>query len=161
MNGETPIPLDLRRAELTDAEGLAALHGLCFPEEPWDAAAFHSLLAMPGALGAVLEADGELRGLILLRCAAEEAEVITLAVAPGARRQGLGQRLLERALTQAAADGAQRAFLEVAEDNLAARRLYAEAGFLVCGRRKAYYARAAGAGCDALILAAQLPRKSG
>lgn len=156
MSGQDPSAGRIRRAEAEDAARLAALHGRCFPEEPWNAEAFRRLLAMPGALAAVQETEAALDGLILLRRAADEVEVIALAVTPASRRRGIGRRLLERALAKAAEDGARRAFLEVAEDNAAARRLYAAAGFRLCGRRKDYYARRGGARCDALVLAAPL-----
>ncbi|MEX0921492.1 MAG: GNAT family N-acetyltransferase [Rhodovibrionaceae bacterium] len=157
MSGQGLPSGRLRRAEAGDAPRLAALHARCFPEEPWTAASFRSLLAMPGALGAVVETEDALDGLILLRRAADEVEVIALAVAPASRRCGLGRCLLDRALARAAEDGARRAFLEVAEDNAAARGLYAAAGFQLCGRRQAYYTRRGGARCDALVLAAPLP----
>jgi ribosomal-protein-alanine N-acetyltransferase len=147
----------LRRATAVDAELLAALHAPCFPDEPWDGAGFARLLAIPGASCLLLEAEGAPRGLVLLRRAADEVEVVTLAVEASARRMGYGGRLLRAALAEAAAEGARRAYLEVAEDNAAARGLYAGLGFAVCGRRPAYYRRAGGPARDAVVLAAPLP----
>ena len=154
MSGSAPL---LRVAEAGDAAAMAVLQGACFPQEPWDAEAFRSLLAMPGALGLILDIRGDMAGLILLRQAADEVEVVTLAVAEDWRRQGCGGLLLSRGLERAMKSGARRAFLEVAEDNAAARRLYAAAGFQVCGRRVAYYRRGSTRVCDALVLAAPLP----
>lgn len=139
------------------SEILAALHRRCFPHEPWDAPAFAELLAMPGATAFVLPETTQPDGLILLRQAADEAEIVTLAVAPKARRQGVATALLCRGLAAVAAAGARRAFLEVAEDNAPARRLYEGLGFAVCGRRRGYYRRAGGPAADALVLAAALP----
>ena len=147
----------LRRAEAADAELLAALHAPCFPDEPWDAASFVALLAMPGAYGLLLEVYGVPSGMILLRQAADEVEVVTLAVAATTRRRGHGALLLRSALSEAADRGARRAYLEVAEDNLAARALYAAAGFAVCGRRLGYYRRSGGSPHDAVVLATALP----
>lgn len=90
-------------------------------------------------------------GFALFALAADEAEVLTLAVAPGARRRGLGAALLAAAAAAAAARGARSIHLEVAEDNAAARALYARAGFAETGRRRGYYARPGGR-TDALRL---------
>lgn len=126
-------------------EVLAALHAAAFPEgERWDAAAFATQLSLPGTFG-LLEEGG---GLALARVAADEAELLTLAVHPGARRQGLGRTLLDAALGEAARRGAAAMFLEVAERNAPARALYAAAGFRPVGRRPGYYAP----GDDALLL---------
>ena len=80
--------------------------------------------------------------------AADEAEILTIAVAPAAHRQGIGAALLAAAMAQAALRGAAAMFLEVAEGNAAARALYAAAGFRQSGRRRRYYPD----GADALVL---------
>ena len=72
-------------------------------------------------------------GLILVRVAADEAEILTLAVIPGVRRSGIGHALLQEATSMAAALGARVVFLEVSVTNIAARALYTKAGF-VAGR---------------------------
>jgi ribosomal-protein-alanine N-acetyltransferase len=77
-------------------------------------------------------------------------------VRPGARRHGVGTELVARGAAEAAARGAKRLFLEVADDNAAARALYARAGFAEAGRRPRYYARADGSRRDALLLALNL-----
>ena len=137
------------------AARLAALHAGAF-DAPWDAAAFDSLL---GEAGVHLAETPD--GFILMRTVADEAEILTLAVRPSARRRGVGAGLVGRGAAEAAARGARRLFLEVAEDNDAARALYARAGFVEAGRRPRYYARADGSRADALLLsfdlAARLP----
>ncbi len=133
------------------AARLAALHATAFAA-PWDTAAFGALLDQNGVF--VLE-DPD--GFILLRAVADEAEILTLAVRPDARRRGLGARLVSEGGTAAAACGARRLFLEVAEGNAAALALYARAGFVGAGRRPGYYARPGGDREDALILARNLP----
>lgn len=132
------------------AARLAALHAEAF-DAPWDAAAFDSLL---GQAGVHLAESPD--GFILMRTAADEAEILTLAVRPGARRHGVGTELVARGAAGAAARGAKRLFLEVADDNAAARALYARAGFAEAGRRPRYYARADGSRRDALLLALNL-----
>ena len=133
------------------AERLAGLHAAAFPA-PWDATALAGLLTQAGVF-AVEQPDG----FILLRTVADEAEILTLAVRPEARRRGLGARLVREGGTAAAARGAARLFLEVADDNTAALALYARAGFAGTGRRPGYYARPDGGRQDALILALNLP----
>ena len=95
-------------------------------------------------------------GFILVRTVADEAEILTLAVRPADRRRGIAAGLVARGASVAAAQGASRLFLEVAEDNDAARGLYERAGFVEAGRRPRYYARADGSRTDALILTLNL-----
>ena len=138
---------------LPDPAALAALHAQAF-DTPWSATAFADLLAQPG-VALVAQPDG----FILLRVVADEAEVLTLAVSPDARRQGLGRRLVEAGLANVEAAGAARVFLEVADDNVGALALYARCGFEPAGRRRSYYARSDGSRRDALLLALNLPRR--
>jgi ribosomal-protein-alanine N-acetyltransferase len=133
-------------ATVAHAAVLAAIHAASFPPaERWPAAAFAAQLALPGVFGLVDDAGGMLLG----RVAADEAEILTLAVAPEARRRGLGRALLLAAEAHAAAAGAGRMFLEVAEGNAAALTLYVAAGYRPVGRRRGYYAD----GGDAVLLA--------
>jgi [ribosomal protein S18]-alanine N-acetyltransferase len=131
-------------------EALALLHGRCFKTpKPWSAADFAGFIADPLAF-LLVEGDA---GILLGRAIAGEAELLTLAVAPEARRRGLGQALVSRFLYQARLRGAETAFLEVAADNMAAVALYESAGFAVTGRRKAYYLPPNGQRIDALLMA--------
>jgi len=135
----------LEAAEIAHAAAMAAVHRMAFPpNEAWGTNAIALQLAMPGVFG-WLDRRG---GMILARVAADEVEVLTLAVAPATQRKGLGARLLEAAMSGAAVRGARIAFLEVSISNQAARTLYARAGFTPTGRRPRYYAD----GSDALIL---------
>lgn len=131
---------------------LAELHEAAFPAEPWNEAALAGLLAMPGAFALVATQDGTPAGLVLARVAADEAEIITLGVAPQARRRGIGRQLATAAAARAAERGATRLFLEVAAANAAARRLYDTLGFQEIGRRPRYYPD----GADAVVLARPL-----
>ncbi len=143
----------IRPADPRDAAVLAAVHAEAFlPGERWGESAIRQLLALPGAWGLVDEPGGE--AFLLARVAADEAELLTVAVRPAARRRGLARALVERASAQAAVLGAGAMFLEVAECNAAALGLYASLGFAPRGLRRNYY----GAGRDALLLA--LPLRS-
>ena len=129
-------------------EALASLHAACFTSpRPWSAAEFADLLAQPDTLLATAP-----NGFGLARVTLDEAELLTLAVAPDRRAQGLGTRLLADLMAQATARGATAMLLEVAADNAPARALYARSSFAQVGRRPGYYA-----GTDALILRAPLP----
>lgn len=131
-------------------DALAAIHARCFTlPPPWNAGAFAGLLAAPQV---VLLADPEARGFLLARVVADEAEVLTLAVDPAHRRQGIGAALLARFEVEMRARGAVTAFLEVSDRNPAARALYAAQGWQEAGRRRGYYRASGHAPADALIL---------
>lgn len=133
----------LRAAGPEDAGALAALHADAF-DRPWSQADIAAVMAGPGALALVVES----RGFILCRAIAGEAEILTLAVSPAARRLGVGRALVEAAAGLAATQAAESLFLEVAHDNVAALALYASAGFERVGLRKGYYAT----GADAVVM---------
>lgn len=128
-----------------DAAEAALIHAAAFPlAEAWGADAIGLMLGLPGTFGIIRPG----LGFIMARVAADEAEVLTLAVRPEARRQGVGAGLLAAALAGAVARGAGSMFLEVSDRNPAARMLYGSAGFSEVGRRRRYYAD----GADALVL---------
>ena len=131
---------------------LARLHATCFSTpRPWSEAAFASQLA-DNATFLITRPQGFLIGRNVL----DEAELLTLAVDPKARRQGHALALVTEFHAQALEKGAETAFLEVASDNLAARALYAAAGYQPAGRRPGYYRSPEGALIDAEILCKQL-----
>ena len=136
---------------LEQAERLAALHAAAF-DTPWSVTAFADLLGQAGVFA--IETKG---GFILMRAVADEAEILTLAVHPDARRGGQGVQLVAEGSAVASVRGADRIFLEVAEDNVAARSLYRRTGFVETGRRPRYYSRLGGSRVDALLLTLNLP----
>ena len=136
---------------MTAAQRLAALHKAAFKHDPWRAEDFAGFLQDPFT---ILVANTE--GFALLRVVLDEAEVLTLAVAPSAQGQGHGTALLADALAQAKARGAATVFLEVAADNVSARALYARAGFAQTGLRRGYYHRPDGTRVDAVTMARTL-----
>ena len=89
---------------------------------------------------------------MVAQVAADEAEILTIGIAEGWRRHGLGSRLLEALKRAAERAGARSLFLEVAASNAAALALYAKHGFTESGRRKAYYVRPEGAAEDAIVM---------
>jgi ribosomal-protein-alanine N-acetyltransferase len=142
----------VKLAWATPAEAplMAAVHALAF-DAPWDAAAFLELMESPGVFG-LLAGDDQPQGVILCRVVADEMEVLTVGVAPAARRRGLARALVVAALDAARAAGAGAALLEVAVDNGAAASLYAGLGFRRAGLRRGYYDRGRGERADALVM---------
>jgi ribosomal-protein-alanine N-acetyltransferase len=131
------------------ASVLAEIHKTAFPPtEAWSRDVMLLQLEMPAIFGLVYSRAG----MILGRVAADEAEILTLAVDPGQRRRGVGSALLSAAMAHAANLGAAFMFLEVAVTNDAARALYAAHGFTEAGLRRNYYTD----GTDALILRSTL-----
>jgi ribosomal-protein-alanine N-acetyltransferase len=133
-------------------QDLAVLHAACFTTPPpWDEHAFGELLQSPYCF-----VCAETCGFLLGRVVAGEAELLTLAIAPEARRRGLAQRLVSQFLDQSKARAADSAFLEVSEENAAALALYRKLGFVQKGRRKGYYLHPDGRTADALIMVRQI-----
>ncbi len=130
---------------------LAEIHAEAF-ESPWDEAAMASLLDSPGVF-----VRGDDQGFIMIRVIVDEAEILTVGVRPSARRGGRGRQLVQQAIVESAARGAERMFLEVAESNEAARSLYVSCGFEVVGQRRGYYQRTDGSREDALMMALKFP----
>ncbi len=126
----------------------AQIHAACFTTpRPWSEPEFAELLASKHVF---LCARAE--GFALGRIAGPEAELLTIAVLPDCRAQGIGAGLLADFHTQATALGASDFFLEVATDNTAAIALYLRAGYTECGIRKDYYETPRGPRISARVL---------
>ncbi len=135
----------LYRATSADIDVMAAIHAAAFPpKDAWSREVFGLELDFPGVFG-VLHRSG---GMILMRVAADEAEILTIAVTPEIRRDGIAASLLSDAMIRAAAMGARAIFLEVSVANTAALALYSRAGFIQVGQRPRYYSD----GTDALVM---------
>lgn len=89
--------------------------------------------------GWVAEDNGDVIGFTVVRIAADEMEILNLAVVEAFRRHGVATRLLEAALEFGRASGVQRVFLEVRESNRPAQSFYLGAGFAFIGRRPGFY----------------------
>jgi len=120
---------------------MAGLHAESF-DRPWDALEMARHLQTDLCLG--MDQSGELDAFVILSVAADQAEILTIATAKSARRQGLGRAVLDLAETELSALGVKEIYLEVAEDNAPAVALYRGAGFTPIGRRPGYYRREAG-----------------
>lgn len=131
------LPADERHIEAM----MAVMHAAFDPlyGEAWSSAQLGATLTLPGCWGRLALIGTQEAGFSLCRAAGPEVELLLIAVNPSLRRQGIAQRLLLRAQEDAVARGATELFLEVREDNDAAKYLYETAGFLQVGRRPDYY----------------------
>jgi [ribosomal protein S18]-alanine N-acetyltransferase len=143
-----PIP---RAAGAAVAVLLSQLHSSCFPDDPWPPQAMAEIVAMIGLFGRIASENEEATGLALAQGMGEECEILALGVVPARRRAGIGSALLDAIVRECRCRGTRTLFLEVAEDNIPARALYAAYGFVQISRRANYYRRRLGH-ADALVL---------
>lgn len=135
----------------------AALHGGCF-DDGWSEGSMAEILAMPGSFGALAQRGDQPVGFVIALAVGPDAEIITLGVLPAFRRRGIAGRLLAWVIDRLRGGAGQRLLLEVAEDNIAARALYAKLGFTQIGRRPSYYRRFGGTAA-AIVLARGLQER--
>lgn len=120
---------------------LANLHAKCFPHKPWSAADFADLKTSG------CEIIASQNGFIVYRQTLDEAEIITVGVAPDARRTGIAAAMLGIVEGELKKSGVKSIFLEVAKDNHPARQLYSSNGYIEIGVRPKYYD-----GIDAIMM---------
>jgi [ribosomal protein S18]-alanine N-acetyltransferase len=137
-----PDAFEITALTTADAAIAARLHTLAF-QRGWTDGEFASLLAQPAVFGFLVLDPARARdlaaGFVLVREAAGEAEILSIGVDPGVRRSGLGWRLMQAAIREAAHRGAEEMFLEVDETNGGAIELYRKLNFAKVGERHAYY----------------------
>jgi len=141
----------LSEAGPRDAAAMALLHAASF-RHGWSDAEFETLLLDRDIIAHRAMTAGALHGFIISRRAADEAEILSVAVASSQRGRGLAGALLQLHLRTLAGLGVRALFLEVDEGNEPARRLYDRAGFREVGKRPGYYRSAAGGPANALVL---------
>lgn len=141
--------------ELDDTPAMARIHAEDFVR-PWSEEEFAGLMAQPNVIGFAARVVGQRRlgpaGFVLARVAADEAEILTIAVARSARRLGLGRGLMDAALRAVYAERARALFLEVDETNAPALGLYRRLGFIRVGRRPDYYEHPGGERTGAIVM---------
>lgn len=150
-----PIEIHVSPAGPYDPPSMAVIHRACFVNA-WNEATMAQFLSSPDVLcliGSVADdSGGVVGGLLIARKAADEAELLTLGVAPACRNAGLGRALLETAIATLRESGAKCLFLEVEEGNAAALALYRSLGAKAVGHRPGYY----DSGADAAIFSLAL-----
>ena len=138
-------------ASLRDAPKLAELHSASF-HRGWGEAEFETMLTERNTLVHRLKLGRKTIGFAVSRVAADEAEILSIAVDASHRGRGLSRNLLLTHLGHLAGHGVRTVFLEVEENNQPARRLYDRTGFAVAGRRERYYRQANGEQLNALLM---------
>jgi ribosomal-protein-alanine N-acetyltransferase len=133
-------------------DDMARLHGRCFTTpRPWSAAEIAQILVNRHSFALTGQ-----YGFLLGQAVAGEAELLTIAVDPTLRRQGIGRALVAEFCAIARQKSAQTAFLEVAANNTPAVAMYLACGFTQSGLRRAYYHSPDGTFIDALVMACVL-----
>lgn len=132
--------MNVRAATLSDVPALRVLEAQAVTAAHWSAEIYARVFEPePERIALVIENDFAIVGFIVALCAGPEWEIENVAVAPAARRHGLGTRLLSEFLDRARSRRAEAVFLEVRESNRAARALYEKWAFTAMGRRSRYY----------------------
>jgi ribosomal-protein-alanine N-acetyltransferase len=139
------------------ASYLAAIHATAFTK-PWSALEFERLLAERSVIGDGLFLGRATKpvGFVLSRIVLDEAEILTVAIAPEARRKGYARPLLSRHLDELSRRGVSKVHLEVEEENAPAIALYRRCGFQEVGRREGYYLKPDGTRVSALAMTLSL-----
>ena len=139
--GRRRLDVHIMSATAEEAADIAAVHASSF-KRAWSEEEFLALLSSRGCSVWTARIRGRtgLAGFILVRQAADEAEIITIAALPRFRGRGVGAKLLDHAIREMHRDRIKRLVLEVDEGNMAAIQLYASRGFKRISMRQGYYA---------------------
>ena len=134
-----------RHVRLSDLRKVLEIERASFAD-PWSREAFETSIE-PQRMRFLVAEDGlddstgeqRILGYVVALLLFDEAEIVNLAVAPSARRRGMGGLLLDRMSADLASDGVETLYLDVRESNSSARALYASRSFQEVGRRRGYY----------------------
>jgi [ribosomal protein S18]-alanine N-acetyltransferase len=148
-----PSGLHIEPATMTDADSVTKLHGAAF-FRGWPKSAFIGYLTDRATTPIYVAIDKKRRlaGFAVVRLAADESELLTLAVDKKWRRRGVGRALMAAVLADLQTTPARRFFLEVAADNISALTLYRHLGFKEIARRAGYYATPNGDLATAVVM---------
>ena len=148
--------------QLDDIDRIMAVMQAAFDPaygEAWNRRQVSDALALPNTHYLLAGSDGlrprdeqPAAGFVMSRGAADEEELLLIAVIPDHRGRGVGTTLLQRFIAAAEERGAARLFLEMRDGN-PAESLYRRAGFEPVGRRRNYYRNAAKGPLDAITYA--------
>jgi ribosomal-protein-alanine N-acetyltransferase len=133
----SPLAVSVRRMFASDASTALSILRESPEASTWSN---ESLLeSVSEGIAWAAELDGQVAGILIGRVAADEFEILNLAVAIESRRRGIATQLVTAALEYSRTSGARQAYLEVRASNEGATALYARLGFRICGRRPNYY----------------------
>ena len=130
--------LTFRKMLPTDAAAVEKVERACF-SMPWSRESFWEEASQEAAYYLLAIEDGHVVGYVGVWLLGEEGHITNVAVAPEARRRGVGAALLLALMRLAAERGARSMTLEVRPSNEAALALYRKFGFRSVGRRPHYY----------------------
>jgi [ribosomal protein S18]-alanine N-acetyltransferase len=144
----------LRGMTAADLQDVLALERELFPDDAWTPEMFAEEFAQPASSRLYLVAEDGDGGAVtgyagMLFPGGRQADVLTIAVAPGYWGRGIGSALLAALVQEARDRGCTEVFLEVREDNPRARGLYLRRGFQEIGVRRGYYQPS---GVDAIVM---------
>jgi len=131
--------LSIRPMTVADVDCVAEAERVCF-SDPWSRASIAGCIGCDFMRTYIAEDEnGDTVGYAITSIAADEAELLNIAVLAPYRRFGYGSELLAYILADMSKNGAANVWLEVRESNSAARALYEKFGFTAAGRRRRYY----------------------
>jgi ribosomal-protein-alanine N-acetyltransferase len=151
-----PPPIRIDPVAPTDLASLSLIHAASFPHV-WSIDELAALTSDSNVMCLVVRRANALgtrspMGFLLLRLAADEAEVLTIAIDPRRRGRGLALALMKAGIERLIRRDIKSLFLEVDVANAVAVRLYRRLGFIQVGERKGYYRTASGAKSSALVM---------
>ena len=138
-NATTAIGWKIRSFREEDAPAISEILRDSNQAAQWPFESYASLANSPGGILLLCEAKTQVVGFVAARQAADQAEILNIAVHIDFRRKGVASALLAGALDAFRRSAIAHVFLELRESNLPARKLYERHGFLRTGRRKSYY----------------------
>jgi [ribosomal protein S18]-alanine N-acetyltransferase len=140
---------------------IVAMHAAAFPPPVgpvWGDDMLRPLLENPASVTFIARVGfaGANTGFIIGQVAADVSEIVSVGVTPEWQRRGIGAHLIGAFGRAASRAGATRLFLEVADDNVAAFKLYTSIGCTEVSRRKGYYQRPGAEPVDAIVMSKPL-----
>ncbi len=145
----------IRQVTQTEADTLTEIHAECFPRY-WNRQAFTDFFTVKDTFAFLVEENKKAIAMMVYRVTFDQADVLTVAVLPAWRRQGIAKMLVEGMLDKCKKLGAKKLFLEVEVGNDSAIKLYENMGFTHISRRKLYYQQLDGSLTDALVMAKKI-----
>ena len=140
MTGRSAPALRELRAE--DLEAAHALDQACFEAGiAYSRTELRWLMRRPGAIGLAADEGGSLAAFAIAERRGRRGHLVTIDIAPGARRRGLGRRLFAEVSGRLAEAGAREIRLEVDVRNAGAIRFYESLGFMKTRTLRGYYGR--------------------
>jgi len=138
--------------EVEDLNAVVKIEEETFPM-PFSGSLFHKFMDQEAFHCWVIESNKEVIGYMIYSVAADEVDIMNIAVEKQWRRRGIGSMLMEHMMEHAAGLGGEHIFLEVRPSNLLAQAFYQKWGFFQIGTRPGYYHDT---GEDALVFSREI-----